>query len=217
MSVIVSLFKRLVKGSELTAAEHDNNMTLIEEGFNNSAAADHTHGTSGVTGLDDALAAKVNTDAVGAVNGVASLDAAGKVPNAQITGVLSTEHINNLNTALGNKVSTSSVGSADGVASLDSGGKVPNEQIAGVLNVSDIVGISTITGFNYTEGTLAAGVKVFSVAGFVATQEVFAFHQTASGTPGFLRCTAKEDGGFTITSDNAADTSDIGVFILTVS
>lgn len=47
---------------------------------------DHTHAQADVTGLSDALSAKVASSEKGAANGVATLDANGMIPTSQIPG-----------------------------------------------------------------------------------------------------------------------------------
>lgn len=55
--------------------------------------------------------------------------------------------------------------------------------------------------------TLVAGEKAVALPGFLTTDHVVAFTQTPGGTVGFLHCSAKEAGGFTITSSSNLDTS----------
>lgn len=105
--MVLALTKRAVKGVELTATDHDSNMTAIEDAVNGlgnaGISASGVTNDSTVTGssvklaLDNlqsgkadlasttsALALKVATSQVGAANGVASLDGSGKVPAAQL-------------------------------------------------------------------------------------------------------------------------------------
>lgn len=102
--------------------------------------SNNQHPINAVTGLADALAAKLAAAAVGVT--VAPLDELGLVPTENIP---STDHrfttnrdaaeqhpidaITGLTTALGDKVETNLVGAANGVASLDASGTVPPEQL----------------------------------------------------------------------------------------
>lgn len=51
--------------------------------LNGKASTSHTHSITDVTGLQSALDAKLDDSQLGAANGVASLDATGKLPSAQ--------------------------------------------------------------------------------------------------------------------------------------
>ena len=102
--------------------------------------SNNQHPINAVTGLADALAAKLAAAAVGVT--VAPLDELGLVPTENIP---STDHrfttnrdaaeqhpidaITGLTAALGDKVETNLVGVANGVASLDASGTVPPEQL----------------------------------------------------------------------------------------
>lgn len=135
-----------------------------------------------------------------------------------------------LSDALAAKIPIAQKGAVNGVATLDASTKVPLAQITGVLNTEDVNGLDdalndkvdttvlgNITGAQYVEATLVAGTIAVSLAGFTTAHKVHAFHQSVGGTPGFLVCSHKETGGFTILSGNPADTSVIGCIITTVS
>lgn len=69
-------------------AEHTHtitNITGLQTALDGKAANAHTHVVSNVTGLQEALDGKISTSEKGVANGVASLDANGKIPSAQIT------------------------------------------------------------------------------------------------------------------------------------
>jgi len=73
-------------------------------------------------------------------------------------------------------------------------------------------GIFIKEGTNATMGvaTLVAGTVTVNNTGVTANSRIFLTHQNNAGTPGFVSITAKVVGtSFTITSSNAADTSDI--------
>lgn len=74
-----------------------------------------------------ALASYQLTSAKGAVNGYASLDSGGTVPDAQIPAAIARD--SEVTTALGSYQATAQKGVANGYASLDSGGKVPSAQL----------------------------------------------------------------------------------------
>lgn len=133
------------------------------------------------------LGQKVNTSAVGAASGVASLDSGGHLPTAQLptTGIVTsvasrsgavtlttadlTDFASAVSTPLAARVLTSSVGAANGVAGLDSGGKVPTSQLpAAVLGALNYQGTWNAT-TNSPSLVSATGTKGFyytvSVAG----------------------------------------------------
>ena len=67
-------------------------------------------------------------DAVGVANGIAGLDATGKVPTTQLPA-RGISDVTGLTDALNTKINTSTKGVANGVASLDANGKVPISQL----------------------------------------------------------------------------------------
>lgn len=127
-----------------------------------AAAVSSVNGQTGVVVLTAANVNAVPTSAVGAANGVASLDASTLVPVAQIPGLNASKitagllDINRLPTgsssttvSVGNHthayVATSSVGVANGVASLDGTGKVPSAQLPTfVSSVNGFTGVVTL-------------------------------------------------------------------------
>ncbi len=135
--VIVSLIKRLVFGAALSAEQHDENAARIEEGFENCAEHDHTHDYTSFSGLSDALASKIPLAQKAVANGVATLDAGTKVPVAQISNVLSTEHVNNLVDDLAAKVDTTVL---EGIAKIQRGQVT---LVAGEAIVSDAAFVGT--------------------------------------------------------------------------
>ena len=116
--------------------------TLYHDGINQSWGTITTRTTPGSTDItnygqlltaqSDVMTSVANIyardDAVGAINGIAGLDATGKVPTGQLPA-RGIGDITNLTDALNTKINTSTKGVANGVASLDSNGKVPASQL----------------------------------------------------------------------------------------
>jgi Phage tail repeat like len=71
---------RLVKGSELTTQELDDNFSELDQRINTKANTSHTHSIANITGLQDALDEKYEIGDVNVANGLLQLDAQGKVP-----------------------------------------------------------------------------------------------------------------------------------------
>jgi hypothetical protein len=71
-----------VSGTATYSLAVDQYGNVIEEGL--KADATHTHAISDVTNLQTELNAKVNSTSIGIANGVAGLDADGKVPSTQL-------------------------------------------------------------------------------------------------------------------------------------
>lgn len=98
----------------------------------NSQSTDGVNYSQLLSAQSDTITTVANTyaraDAVGAVNGIAGLDATGKVPTAQLPAK-GISDITGLADALNTKINTSTKGVANGVASLDSTGKVPASQL----------------------------------------------------------------------------------------
>ncbi|MGY1440170.1 hypothetical protein [Streptomyces reniochalinae] len=89
--------------------------------------------------LDAADVEAVALDAVGAANGVASLDSSGKVPTSQLPAMADPDAVTSVNGKSGPTVTltaadvsalaASTRGATNGVASLDGSGKVPTSQL----------------------------------------------------------------------------------------
>lgn len=76
----MAIVTRASKGSELTHAELDNNFNELEDRIAGKANASHTHNISSITGLSDALNAKVDSDDANVPNGYVQLNPSGKIP-----------------------------------------------------------------------------------------------------------------------------------------
>jgi hypothetical protein len=196
MGVIVALQKRAGHSGPITEAEHDNNLGLIEEGFSNCAAEDHTHDYTTLDGLPAALDSKIPSTEKGAADGVAPLDGTGKIPAEHMQGVLSTEDINNLDAALAERPTSTEVDTA-------------------LETKADATRFGNVAGMRWIETTLVGGSKVVTDAEFLATDDVYPTIKTPGGTPGWIHCSLKEAGGFTLVSSSPADTSVVRCLIIT--
>lgn len=76
----MAIVTRAGKGSELTHAELDNNFNELEDRIDGKANVSHTHSMSAITGLSDALNAKVDLDDANIPNGFVQLNPSGKIP-----------------------------------------------------------------------------------------------------------------------------------------
>jgi hypothetical protein len=105
--------------------------------LNDTAGAPHTVITP--HGIETALSTSVLSSQKGAANGVATLDATSKLPDAQLPTSIATS-ISGLDTAIQGKVSSTLLGAASGVATLDESGKVPSGQLPSY--VDDVVEVA---------------------------------------------------------------------------
>ncbi len=94
---------------------------------------------------------------------------------------------------------------------------INNSNIAGTLTINNSSrfassGLKIVEGTNAVMGiaTLVAGIVIVNTTKVTANSRIFLTHQNNSGTPGFVSVIARVVGtSFTITSSNAADTSNI--------
>lgn len=145
-----------VKISELTAATVANNADLVEivqSGTNKKITVSDLH--SGLLTAGTAQSTYVPFSQAGAPDGVAQLDATGKLPSGQLTSHSHTiANVTGLQTALDAKIATTTAdgkyvpftqaGAPSGVAQLDGSGKLPSGQLT-VHNhgISDVTGLQT--------------------------------------------------------------------------
>lgn len=80
----MTLKKRSILGRELQWEEVDQNWSDIEQNLAQKANTAHTHSISNISGLQNALDLKIGLLQKGAANGVATLDATGKIPLSQL-------------------------------------------------------------------------------------------------------------------------------------
>jgi hypothetical protein len=101
---------------------------------------------SDVSGLPAALTARILTSAKGAPNGVAPLDASGKVPSANlqtstgggITLPIAITDVTNLDTTLNTKEIKSNKSQPNGYCPLDSNSKIPSQHMPSEFGVGAI-------------------------------------------------------------------------------
>lgn len=78
------LKKRSILNRELEWEEIDQNWADLESGLSQKANTVHSHNIQAISGLQTTLDAKLNNSQRGSINGVAALDATGKVPLNQL-------------------------------------------------------------------------------------------------------------------------------------
>jgi len=138
-----------------------------------------------ISGLVSALAAKQETSEKGQVNGYASLDGSGDVPDAQIPQ-LAESKITNLTTDLAGKQATSQKGQANGYASLGADSIVPDAN----LPARGWELISSQTAATDTEIVFSSGIdSTYDLYMFVLTNII------SSINGGVLYCQISENGG----------------------
>lgn len=106
----MTLKKRSILGRELLWEEVDQNWSDIEQNFTQKANTVHTHNISSISGLQNALDLKIGLLQKGAVNGVATLDGAGKIPLSQLPELPATSPSENIITLPHSTLTSADIG-----------------------------------------------------------------------------------------------------------
>lgn len=134
----------------------------------------------------------------------------------------SANNINLRNCIIDSSNSPSIDGAGAGVLSFAGMEFLDNSELAATLTLSSAsrfatAGVKIVEGTNATMGiaTLVAGTVTVNTTAVTANSRIQLTHQNNAGTPDFVSVTARVAGtSFTITSGNAADTSDIAWMIV---